>query len=356
MSDFSNRLLTWFDDHGRHDLPWQIDKTPYRVWVSEIMLQQTQVQTVIPYYNRFMERFPRLDDLAGAPLDDVLALWSGLGYYSRARNLHAAAIRCATENAGALPDDFENLVALPGIGRSTAGAILAIAFEKPYAILDGNVKRVLARFHALPGWPGEKRVSDRLWELAEMHTPVERVADYTQAIMDLGATLCVRSNPDCKSCVQYPHCLAAQAGTQHEHPGRRPKRTTPTRDCWMLMARNDEGAIGLERRPPSGIWGGLWCLPQFDSREALEQFVSIYAAQDSYRLPSGETFRHGFTHFKLNIHPVMWTAGPSRMVKDRDYHWVTADELDSLGLPQPVRRFLDRHFAGKLSWQDRLDV
>lgn len=320
------------------------------------MLQQTQVQTVIPYYNRFMARFPELSDLADSPLDDVLALWSGLGYYSRARNLHAAAVKCATEHAGTLPNDYDNLVALPGIGRSTAGAILAIAFEKPHAILDGNVKRVLARFHALPGWPGEKRISDRLWELAEMHTPVERVSDYTQAIMDLGATVCVRSKPDCKSCVQYAHCLAAQAGTQHEHPGRRPKKTTPTRDCWMLMACTSRGEVGLERRPPAGIWGGLWCLPQFESRDDLEQFVRNFTRVEGVRLPSGEPFRHGFTHFKLNIHPVRWSADQSGIIKDADYLWITKDDLNNLGLPQPIRRFLDLHFAGKLSWQDRLDV
>lgn len=356
MSDFSNRLLTWFDRHGRHDLPWQKDKTPYRVWVSEIMLQQTQVQTVIPYYYKFMQRFPMLGDLAEAPLDDVLALWSGLGYYSRARNLHAAACQCAENHNGSVPGTFDELIALPGIGRSTAGAILAIAFEQPYAILDGNVKRVLARFHALPGWPGEKRISDRLWELAEMHTPVDRVADYTQAIMDLGATLCVRKDPDCKSCVHYAHCLSAQAGTQHEHPGRRPKKTIPTRDCWMLVSLDSQGAVYLERRPPSGIWGGLWCLPQFESREDLEQFVAKHTDSANLDLPSGEPFRHGFTHFKLIVHPVLLETSAVSQVKDDAELWINQSDLDKLGLPRPVRRFLDKHFEGDLSWQERLDV
>ncbi|HET8551115.1 MAG TPA: A/G-specific adenine glycosylase, partial [Gammaproteobacteria bacterium] len=259
--DFAPRLLAWFASHGRHALPWQREPTPYRVWVSEIMLQQTQVATVIPYFKRFMARFPDLATLAAAPLDDVLALWSGLGYYARARNLHRAAQSAVAEYGGELPASLDELMAFPGIGRSTAGAILSLSRGQRHPILDGNVKRVLARFHAIAGWPGDKRVADRLWEFAESHTPVADCAAYTQAIMDFGATVCTRRNPACDICPMSANCEAYALGRQHDFPAPRARRGYPERNVRVLVIEA-EGAVLLEKRPPTGIWGGLWSLPE----------------------------------------------------------------------------------------------
>ena len=261
MSDFAERLLDWFDDHGRKDLPWQRGINPYRVWISEIMLQQTQVQTVIPYYERFMQSFPDLQSLADADIDAVLQHWSGLGYYARARNLHKAAGAIRDNFAGEFPTAFDDVVELPGIGQSTAGAILAIAGNQRHAILDGNVKRVLARHAAVAGWPGKTDVSKQLWALAEARTPQQRVADYTQAIMDLGATLCTRSKPNCAACPVASDCAARIADDVAAYPGRKPKKAKPLRQTTMVIAVNG-AAVFLQRRPPVGIWGGLWSLPE----------------------------------------------------------------------------------------------
>ena len=262
MRPFAERLLAWFADHGRHDLPWQRDPSPYGVWVSEIMLQQTQVATVIPYYERFMARFPDLAALAEAPLDEVLAHWSGLGYYARARNLHRAARQAMAEHGGRLPETIDALQALPGIGRSTAGAILSLALGQRHPILDGNVKRVLARHAAVAGWPGKAAVQRTLWELAEARTPRRRVADYNQAMMDLGATLCTRARPACERCPVAADCRAREQGLQTDYPGPRPRRELPERQVQMLLVRDPQGRVLLERRPPQGVWGGLWCLPE----------------------------------------------------------------------------------------------
>ena len=259
---FARALLAWFDQHGRHDLPWQTDPTPYRVWVSEVMLQQTRVPTVLRYFPGFMERFPDVAVLAEAPLDDVLHLWSGLGYYARARNLHRAASVVRDAHDGRMPDQREALEALPGIGRSTAGAILALAHGQRHAILDGNVKRVLARYHLVEGWPGRSAVLDRLWGLAESHTPRRRVAAYTQAIMDLGATVCTRSRPLCRACPLAESCGALSHGRTAELPSPRPKPTLPERTTAFLILRDSHGRVLLERRPPSGVWGGLWSFPE----------------------------------------------------------------------------------------------
>jgi len=257
----ADTLLAWFDTHGRHDLPWQHPRTPYRVWISEIMLQQTQVSTVVPYFERFLQRFPDVHSLAAAAQDDVLALWSGLGYYARARNLHRAAQHIVERHDGKFPTTLEAWLALPGIGRSTAGAILAQAFEQRQPILDGNVRRVLARYHAIDGWPGDRAVQDQLWKRAEAATPHRRIADYTQAIMDLGATVCTRT-PRCNQCPLSTGCGAHRLGRTADFPGRRPRKTLPVRLTAMLVLRDENGRILLVRRPPTGIWGGLWSLPE----------------------------------------------------------------------------------------------
>lgn len=261
---FARNLLHWYDKHGRHDLPWHHNRNAYRVWVSEIMLQQTQVTTVIPYFEAFMARFPDVRALASAPEDDVLSHWSGLGYYARARNLHKAAKQVVMEFGGEFPADQETLESLTGIGRSTAAAILAQAFGKRATILDGNVKRVLARYHAVPGWPGQSAVLNKLWEHAENHTPEERVKDYTQAIMDLGAMVCTRNKPECKTCPVNDGCQAYNRDEVQRYPGPKPRKEKPEKTTWMLILEDTKGRILLERRPPTGIWGGLWSLPELD--------------------------------------------------------------------------------------------
>ncbi len=258
---FAARLLAWFDLHGRHDLPWQADPSPYSVWVSEIMLQQTQVATVVRYYERFMQRFPSVEALAAADADAVLTVWSGLGYYARARNLKRAAEIVVERFGGRVPTTLAELVTLPGIGRSTAGAILALTTGQRLPILDGNVKRVLARYHAVAGWPGEPAVERALWELADRNTPAQRLAAYTQAIMDLGATLCTRARPACTVCPLAEDCRACALGTQAAFPAPRPKRERPRRSTTMLVVLDPAGRVLLERRPARGVWGGLLQLP-----------------------------------------------------------------------------------------------
>ena len=254
---FTTSLLKWYDQHGRKSLPWQINRDPYSVWVSEIMLQQTQVASVIPYFQRFMARFPNSGALADAPLDEVLHLWSGLGYYARARNLHKAAKQIMQRHAGQFPSDFEQVLALPGIGRSTAGAILAFGFDQRHPILDGNVKRVLTRIHRIDGYPGRREIEHRLWALADSHTPIEGVAHYTQAIMDLGAEVCVRKTPKCKHCPVTSLCGAYKHGDMTAYPNQKPKKAKPEKMIKMLLLRRPNGEVLLTRRPPTGIWGGL---------------------------------------------------------------------------------------------------
>ena len=265
--DFASRLLNWFDTHGRKDLPWQNPATPYRVWLSEIMLQQTQVATVIPYFERFVQHFPNVVMLAAARQDDVLSLWSGLGYYARARNLHRAARQLIEQYAGDFPDTLELVQALPGIGRSTAGAILSLSRGAPHAILDGNVKRVLARYHAVDGWPGKAAVARRLWQLAEFALPGERAGAYNQAMMDLGATLCTRARPRCGACPVQAGCAAFATQSPERYPGRRDRQPLPVRETCMLVLRDSRQAVLLERRPESGRWGSLWSFPEFADRD-----------------------------------------------------------------------------------------
>ena len=265
--NFAEAVIDWFEIHGRHDLPWQVDPSPYRVWISEIMLQQTRVGTVIPYFRRFMTRFPDVSVLAAADIDQVLHLWTGLGYYARARNLHKAARTIVEEHGGGFPDTVEELTRLSGIGPSTAGAILALAHGRRAPILDGNVKRVLARCYAVEGFPGNSKTRSELWTLAEELTPSKRVAAYTQGMMDLGATLCTRSNPDCPQCPLYDRCLARQRGEIDRFPGKRPAKTLPVRSVTMFILQDREGRVLLEKRPPNGIWGSLYSLPQIENSD-----------------------------------------------------------------------------------------
>ncbi len=342
MTAVAPRLLAWFDAHGRHDLPWQRERTPYSVWVSEIMLQQTQVGTVIPYFERFMARFPTVAALAAADLDAVLSAWSGLGYYARARNLWRAARIIIAEHGGKMPEDFDALHALPGIGRSTAGAILAQALGARWPILDGNVKRVLARYHAVAGSPGAPRVDRELWVHAEAHTPHARVADYTQAIMDLGATLCTRARPACTLCPLAEGCAAARAGTQAEFPSPRPKRERPQRQVALLVVQDGEGRVLLERRPAAGIWGGLYSLPELPPEDSAEAWCqrALGARVAAQRVLA--TIEHAFTHFDLDLTPQLLTlaASPSAVMDRPDWLWYKPGTALAVGVPAPVAALL----------------
>jgi len=345
LSDVATPLLAWFDRHGRHDLPWQHAgpgnaRDAYRVWLSEIMLQQTQVATVIPYFQRFVEALPTLRDLAAADEDTVLALWSGLGYYRRARFLHRAAQLCVEQHGGELPRDFDALVALPGIGRSTAGAILAQAYGLRFPILDGNVKRVLTRYHGIHGHPGQGAVEKQLWQHADTHTPSLRVADYTQAIMDLGATLCVRSRPLCDACPLAADCVARRDGLTAQLPSPKPRKAIPERDTVMLVLRDAHGNVLLERRGPQGVWSGLWSLPEADDTDAAWRVAQQHAVIDDAQALT--PFVHVFSHYRLRIEPLLFddaTAHPA-IADNPHLRWCGADELAALGLPAPVRSLL----------------
>jgi len=338
---FATRLLGWHESGGRHDLPWQHPRDPYRVWLSEIMLQQTQVQTVLPYFERFVRELPTLGALAAAEEDRVVALWSGLGYYARARNLHKAAQLCVERHGGELPADFEALAALPGIGRSTAGAILAQAHGQRFAILDGNVKRVLCRFHGVAGWPGSSAVEKQLWELAESHLPDERLTDYTQAIMDLGATVCTRSDPSCVLCPLQSDCVALREGRIAELPESKPGKPLPERRTLMLLLRDGERVL-LVRRPPTGVWSGMWSLPEVADHDEAREFVAAHSAADFEDNVPLALIEHAFSHYRLHIAPLLWrVAAPSARIGDNPgQRWQALDALDEVGLPAPVRKLL----------------
>jgi A/G-specific adenine glycosylase len=340
---FASRLLTWFDVAGRHALPWQHPRTPYRVWLSEVMLQQTQVQVVIPYFERFVATLPDVTALAAAPLDDVLALWSGLGYYARARNLHAAAKRCVELHDGELPRDLDALIALPGIGRSTAGAILAQAWGDRFPILDGNVKRVLARWHGIEGFPGLPAVEKQLWAMAARHLPASRLADYTQAQMDFGATLCTRHEPACVLCPLQDGCVALREGRVAELPTPKPGKPLPERRAIMLWAEDAVGKVLLQRRPATGIWASLWSLPEAVDHDAARDWFDAHVAGDYDRGSPLAAIAHGFTHYRLQIQPLRWRdVAPRPQVADNDdLHWVARDQLRALGIPAPIRKLLE---------------
>ncbi|MET0070546.1 MAG: A/G-specific adenine glycosylase [Candidatus Thiodiazotropha sp.] len=340
--EFARRVLAWFDDHGRKDLPWQHPRDPYRIWVSEIMLQQTQVNTVIGYFQRFMEAFPDVAALAAAERDRVLHHWSGLGYYARARNLHRAAREIMAQHQGRVPADIETLQTLPGIGRSTAGAIRSLAFGEYAPILDGNVKRVLARHFAIPGWPGRSAVQKQLWQLSGELTPRRRTADYNQAIMDLGATRCTRGRPNCGACPLQATCRALAEGNPSRYPAPKPKKALPVRDTRMVILSDSSGDILLEQRPPSGVWGGLWSLPESPSGQRLENWcrdVLGYEVVEQTRLPPR---RHSFSHFHLDITPVLVALkNPAQGLMDGGARvWYNLSQPDDRGLAAPVSRIL----------------
>jgi A/G-specific adenine glycosylase len=338
---FQERLLDWYDHHGRAGLPWRNPATPYRVWVSEIMLQQTQVATVVPYFQRFVARFPDASSLAKAGIDEVLQHWAGLGYYARARHLHCAARLVCARHAGQLPHYPEELADLPGIGRSTAGAILAIAYNRRAAILDGNVKRVLARRHGVGAWPGLAAVNRELWALSERHTPEARVADYTQAIMDLGATLCTLRRPRCGECPVSEGCAALRTGRVEAIPASRPATTLPVRRWYFLILRDRAGRCYLERNPPVGLWGGLWCFPRFDDESALHA-ACLSRGVDMDALVFGATRRHTFSHFHLDYTPVpvCVSAPVAGVTEPGKGAWFHPTDPEAAAVPAPIARLL----------------
>lgn len=342
-SSFAKPVLAWFDEHGRKHLPWQQNPTPYRVWVSEIMLQQTQVATAIPYFERFIERFPRLDALAAAPLDDVLAHWAGLGYYARARNLHRCAQQVVAECNSELPDDIERLVALPGIGRSTAAAILSLALGQHQSILDGNVKRVLARYFAIEGWPGRSHVLKELWQQSEFVTPINRTAEFNQAMMDLGATLCTRSRPACERCPLMAGCKALAMDEVALYPGKKPGKRTPVRSTVMLLLQDESGAQLLERRPPKGIWGGLWSLPEVATTTDVDTDLAQRGLQAVEPGRSVSRFRHTFSHYHLDVD--VWAIEVELLagvvMEPNDHVWYNGGQLPG-GLPAPVTTLFNK--------------
>ena len=343
---FAHQLLAWWDVHGRKDLPWQWDRSPYRVWVAEVMLQQTQVSTAAPYFERFNERFPDVHALASAPLDDVLHVWSGLGYYARARNLHRAAVIVVRECGGIFPSDQQALMALPGIGRSTAAAIVAQAYDRPAAILDANVKRVLARQHRVGGAATAAATVKALWQLAERHTPPERAADYTQAIMDLGAMVCLPGQPRCTACPVSASCQARAANEMARYPERAERRQRPMRRRRFFVLTDASGASFVERRPASGIWGGLWSPPERDAELSVEEFLAAFGIgeRDVREVHVAPAIRHAFTHYTLDAIPVYvrlkahWKRTPE--VREGGGAWIDPAN-HRLGLSVVAAKLLD---------------
>ena len=340
--EFARRVLDWFDIHGRKQLPWKENPTPYRVWVSEIMLQQTQVATVVSYYERFMARFPDIQALADAELDEVLQRWAGLGYYARARHLHQAARTLCDEYGSEMPLDIAILQRLPGIGRSTAGAILALAAGQRQPILDGNVKRLLARFGAVEGWPGQARTQTALWELAERYMPAERVADYTQAMMDLGAMVCAPRRPNCAECPLNEGCIAHALGRELDFPTPKPRRELPVRAVRMLLLQTGDKEVLLECRPPVGIWGGLWSFPEcpldVDVVDWCQEQWGLTVRAD----PPWRVLRHSFSHFHLDITPTpaRVIAQSSRVMAGERFVWYNSRDPANRGMAAPVQRLL----------------
>jgi A/G-specific adenine glycosylase len=345
MSDFNfgAAVLGWFQLHGRKNLPWQQHISPYRVWVSEIMLQQTQVATVIPYFERFMQAYPTVRELADASEDDILHLWTGLGYYARARNLHESAKIIASEHHGRFPGTLEALEQLPGIGRSTAGAILSLSMQVRAPILDGNVKRVLSRFQAVEGWSGQSRTLKKLWQLAENLTPQQQAAEYTQAMMDLGATVCTRTKPRCPDCPLQLHCVAHATNCTDQYPQPKPRKTLPTKTAYFLLLQNPAGEVLLQKRPSQGIWGGLWSLPQHeDSQQLLVQLAESVQGdiEPGKNLPER---RHTFSHFHLVMHPQLahLHRSPGQVMDGGQWRWYHPRKPQGIGLAAPIKNLLD---------------
>ncbi|MGL4475181.1 MAG: A/G-specific adenine glycosylase [Shewanella sp.] len=340
---FSERIVNWYQLHGRKHLPWQQQKTPYRVWISEIMLQQTQVATVIPYYQAFMQSYPDIIALANAPEDEVLHHWTGLGYYARARNLHKTAKIVHDDYAGIFPTDINQVIALPGIGRSTAGAILSLALGQPHPILDGNVKRVLARHQAIDGWPGQSKVEQALWQLTEELTPSQDVSAYNQAMMDMGANICSRSKPLCAQCPIAIDCQAQLSGRQTDYPGKKPKKVQPVKTTWMLIMTQGMEAH-LVKRPPTGIWGGLWCFPEFSSEAQLQEYLVDNDLTDAKQQPL-DNFRHTFSHYHLDINALWVDISPKatiarQVMEVNQCLWYNIQQPDKVGMAAATERLL----------------
>lgn len=339
-------LLKWFDSHGRKNLPWQQEITPYRVWLSEVMLQQTQVKTVIPYFERFITNFPTVHDLAKASSDEVLALWSGLGYYSRARNLHQTAKFISQDFDGSFPEKPEELELLPGIGRSTACAITSIAFKQATAILDGNVKRILTRVFMIDGWPEKSDVKRKLWQIAEYIMPNTRCNDYTQAIMDLGAAVCTRSKPLCQQCPIAKHCLSYKSNTIKNYPHKKPRKKIPLRKTNFIILSNDKQQILLEKRTDVGLWGGLWCLPTIDNDSQLSIELNNRYNTANAQLQLLQEFRHTFSHFHLDIK--IWHTPIDKkilQVNQCDQAWYDKSSLNTIGLAKPISKALNHFYS-----------
>lgn len=341
---FSQRVLTWFDQHGRHDLPWQHNTTPYRVWVSEIMLQQTQVATVIPYYTAFMKQFPTLKSLALASQDAVMSQWSGLGYYSRARHLHRCAQQLHQHHGGRFPNHVDELMKLPGIGRSTAGAILSLSKNHHAPILDGNVKRVLARHFAVPGWPGQQAVLNALWSLSETHTPQERCGPYNQAMMDLGATVCTRTQPRCTQCPVNKTCTAYADDQIDQFPGKKPKASHRRREeTLLLMIHNHQGSLLLEKRPNTGIWGGLWCFPECNTLDDINAHCTNMLNVAVRTVTPQPQFKHVFSHYDLYITPVVIHLHQHNIaIDDGRQVWYTLSQPLPGGIAKPTQQLLQQ--------------
>jgi len=341
----AQNLLHWYHKYGRHDFPWQKNPTPYRVWISEIMLQQTQVNTVIPYYQRFIKSFPSTKALARADIDTVLSHWSGLGYYARARNLHKAAQMIYQKFNGRFPRSVDALVTLPGIGRSTAGAIVSFAMQIPATILDGNVKRVLTRFYAIAGWPGDSRISQQLWQIAEDNTPSNDAHHYNQAIMDLGATICTRSKPKCHACPLANNCQAYLQQRQTEFPTRKKAKQKMIKQIHSLLLRRDDGNVLLEKRPPMGIWGGLWSFPECSLEDDIEHYCQTLFNCKVTAKQAWQSFTHQFTHFSLEIHPLLLSITPtSSVVMDSDVKiWYKLGNSLPGGIAKPVTVLLKKY-------------
>ena len=338
--NFAARLIRWHKRHGRHDMPWQNTTDPYRVWLSEIMLQQTQVATATPYYERFLRHFPRLADLAAAPVEEVMALWSGLGYYARARNLHACALAVMREHGGEFPRHPDLIAGLPGIGRSTANSIATFCFGAQAPILDGNVKRVLCRAFGIEGFAGNSVVEKRLWRLAEELMPKRDGGTYNQAQMDLGATVCTRGKPRCDACPLDDICVARATGRTAELPEPKPRKAIPQRETTLLVLRHD-GRILLETRPPAGIWGGLLSLPELPEAADAPQWATQRFACRVIAVSPAPTLDHAFSHFRLRITPLLLDVEPSSAAMEPGLHWTAGEDLAAAALPAPVRRILE---------------
>ncbi|MBI5108550.1 MAG: A/G-specific adenine glycosylase [Rhodocyclales bacterium] len=341
---FAARLIRWHKRHGRHDMPWQSTRDAYRVWLSEIMLQQTQVATVVPYYQRFLGRFPTLPALAAAPVEDVMALWSGLGYYARARNLHACAQAVMRAHHGKFPRDPDVIAGLPGIGRSTANSIATFCFGAHAPILDGNVKRVLCRAFGIEGFPGSGAVEKRLWSLAEDLMPTRAGDIYNQAQMDLGAMVCTRSKPRCAACPLADMCIAKAAGHTAELPMRKPRKVVPQREATLLVLLHEHRVL-LETRPPAGIWGGLLSLPELPAGSDAAEWVARHFACRIIAVSPAPTLDHAFSHFRLRIAPLVMAVKPGRQTMEPGLTWLAFDHLGSAALPAPVRRILESLYA-----------